>query len=167
MQSWQIDQDARRAAPVSAEGADSPALGRLRILVVDDNVDSAETMAVLLSHGGHEVRTAHDGGEAVNVAEEFTPQVILLDIGLPVRSGHEVARELRKKPWAAGVKIIAMSGWGQDADRKSSREAGFDHHLVKPIDHAELRRLLALADGAGHERSSSVVIVPGSTGFTR
>jgi CheY-like chemotaxis protein len=114
----------------------------LRVLVVDDNVDSAETMALLLGSEGHDVQMAYDGQEALDVAEAFRPHVVLLDIGLPVKSGLEVARALRREPWAAHVTIIAMSGWGRDADRQSTREAGFDHHLVKPIDHDALRRLL-------------------------
>jgi CheY-like chemotaxis protein len=103
----------------------------LRVLVVDDNVDSAETMALLLGCEGHEVRMAHDGQEALDVADAFRPHAVLLDIGLPVRSGLEVARALRCEPWAAHVKIIAMSGWGRESDRQSTREARFDHHLVK------------------------------------
>ena len=114
----------------------------LRVLVVDDNVDSAETMALLLGSEGHDVRMAHDGQEALDVADEFRPHAVLLDIGLPVRSGLEVARMLRREPWAAHVTIIAMSGWGRDTDRQSTFEAGFDHHLVKPVDHDALRRLL-------------------------
>ena len=136
----ETDRFTSSAKPDSADGGNG--VGHLRVLVVDDNVDSAETMAMLLSHLGHSVRTAHDGQEAIDVADDFHPEAILLDIGLPIRSGHDVARELRRRTWAEDAKIIAMSGWGRESDRQSSREAGFDHHLVKPIDHAELRRLL-------------------------
>jgi len=127
---------------VSDERYVQPEPSGLRVLVVDDNVDSAETMALLLGCEGHEVRMAHDGQEALDVANAYRPHAILLDIGLPVRSGLEVAREIRRQPWAAHVTIIAMSGWGRDADRQATFEAGFDHHLVKPVDHDVLRRLL-------------------------
>jgi signal transduction histidine kinase/CheY-like chemotaxis protein len=138
-----IDETARTTATAISNAKDEAnGMSPLRVLVVDDNVDSAETMAMLLTHLGHEVRTAHDGQAAIDVAEDFHPEAILLDIGLPIRSGHDVARELRRRTWAESAKIIAMSGWGRETDRQSSREAGFDYHLVKPIDHAELRRLL-------------------------
>jgi CheY-like chemotaxis protein len=112
------------------------------VLVVDDNVDSAETMGMLLEFMGHEVSTVHDGLEAVAAAEASKPDVILLDIGLPGMSGHEVARTIREQPWSQRTLIVAMSGWGQETDRLRSREAGFDLHLVKPIDQDVLARVL-------------------------
>jgi PAS domain S-box-containing protein len=113
-----------------------------RILVVDDNVDGAESLATLLELYGHEVRTALDGPAALAVADEFRPDVVLLDIGLPGMDGYEVARQLRAREAFRAARLIAMTGWGQDADRERSRQAGFDLHLVKPVDPAELRRVL-------------------------
>lgn len=117
--------------------------GSSRILVADDNVDSAESMALLLNLLGHEVRTAHDGLEALTLAKEFLPTVILLDIGMPKLNGYETCRQLREQPWGEEATIIAMTGWGQDEDRRRSQEAGFTHHLVKPVDPAVLQKLLA------------------------
>jgi CheY-like chemotaxis protein len=106
---------------------------RRRILVVDDNVDAARSLARLLTRlYGQEVRVAHDGPEALAVAEDFGPEVVLLDIGLPGMDGNEVARRLRRKPEFERTLIVALTGWGQEADVARSREAGFDHHLVKP-----------------------------------
>jgi CheY-like chemotaxis protein len=127
-----------RAGPAAVD----PAAGR-RILVVDDNEDSARSLARLLKMTGHEACTAHDGGKAVEVAEQHRPEVILLDIGLPVMNGYDVARAIRGRPWGGDVAIVALTGWGQDADRRRSKESGIDHHLVKPVDPAELERLLA------------------------
>lgn len=118
-------------------------IDRRRILVVDDNLDSAESLAMLLKHAGHEIRTAHDGLEALEAAEAFRPDVILLDIGMPKLNGIEVARRIRKKPWGGSIVLVALTGWGQQEDRARSREAGFDDHLVKPVEHATLTRLLA------------------------
>ncbi len=113
-----------------------------RILVVDDNIDSAESLAMLLEITGHEVRMAHDGREAVNVASAFLPEVILLDIGLPKLNGYEAAREIRQHPWGVKMTLIALTGWGQDEDRQKSKDAGFDSHMVKPVDHIELMKRL-------------------------
>ena len=120
----------------------------LRILVVDDNADAADSMAMLLQFHGHDTRTASDGVQAVTAAELFRPHVVLLDIGLPRMNGHEAACEIRRQPWAKQTALIAMSGWGQDADRQRSRDAGFDHHLVKPVDHDVLGHLLATVEPA-------------------
>ncbi len=114
-----------------------------RVLVVDDNRDSAETLAQLLDLLGHETRTAFDGAEAVACADAFRPDVILLDIGLPVMSGYEVAALIRQRDWSEPVLIVALTGWGQDADRLRSKEAGIDRHLVKPVDPAALQAMLA------------------------
>ena len=92
---------------------------------------------------GHETHTAHDGGEAVEAAEEHRPEVILLDIGLPVLNGYEVARTIRERPWGEEVVIVALTGWGQEEDRRRSKEAGIDHHLVKPVDPAALVKILS------------------------
>jgi CheY-like chemotaxis protein len=92
---------------------------------------------------GHEIRTAYDGLEAVEVVEAFRPDVVLLDIGLPHMNGYEAARAIRQQSWGQSIVLIALTGWGQEEDRRRARDAGFDHHLVKPVDHAALTRLLA------------------------
>jgi signal transduction histidine kinase len=122
--------------------ASSPAASR-RILVVDDERLSAISLGKLLRIKGHEIRTAYDGLEAVQVADEFRPDVVLLDIGLPKMNGYEVAQRIRHQPWGQGMVLIALTGWGQETDRHRSKEAGFDHHLVKPVDTSALLQLLA------------------------
>ncbi|MDB5350101.1 MAG: chemotaxis protein methyltransferase CheR [Planctomycetota bacterium] len=129
-------------APEDETGPAEPAESR-RILVVDDNLDSARTMARLLKLMGHQTCTANDGGEAVEAAEEHRPEVILLDIGLPVLNGYDVARTIRERPWGGEVVIVALTGWGQEGDRLRSQEAGIDHHLVKPVDPAALEKILS------------------------
>ncbi len=114
-----------------------------RILVVDDNVDAAESLALLLRVGQHDVRTAHDGLTALQVAETFRPEVVLLDIGLPRMDGFEVARRLHEQPGMANALLVALTGYGQEEDRRRSHEAGFDRHLVKPADPAALQAILA------------------------
>ncbi len=122
---------------------------RLRILVVDDNVDAASSLAMMLKMMGNEVRTAHDGLEAVETALAFRPDAILLDIGMPKLNGYDACRRIREHPWDRPVTIIALTGWGQEEDKCRSREAGFDYHLVKPIEPATLEKLLAeLESGA-------------------
>ncbi|WP_395056622.1 ATP-binding protein [Polaromonas sp.] len=114
----------------------------LRILVADDNFDSAKSLAMLLMLEGHQTRTAHDGQEALDVAALFKPDAILLDIGMPKLNGYEVCRRLRQLAWGKSIVVIALSGWGQDEDKRRSLEAGIDSHLVKPVDHAALQKLL-------------------------
>jgi signal transduction histidine kinase len=114
-----------------------------RILVVDDERISATSLGRLLKIMGHEIRTAHDGLEAVGVVETFRPDVVLLDINLPKMNGYDAARRIRQQPWGQGMVLIALTGWGQEADRQRARDAGFDHHLVKPVDAATLTQLLA------------------------
>ncbi|MGZ8217151.1 response regulator [Methylomagnum sp.] len=113
-----------------------------RILVVDDNVDSADSMALLLGLDGHDARTAFDGPGALAEAARFLPRVVLLDIGLPGMDGYEVARRMRELPGLRDVLMIAITGYGREDDRARSKEAGFDHHLVKPVDPETLGRLL-------------------------
>jgi len=114
----------------------------LRILVVDDNIDSATTMAALLSLQGHDVRTAHDGARALEEVNRFQPDVAILDIGMPKMNGYTVAKGIRERMGEAQPLLIAVTGWGQDEDRHRSTDAGFDHHLVKPVDPTVLISLL-------------------------
>ncbi|HYR32672.1 MAG TPA: response regulator, partial [Burkholderiales bacterium] len=114
----------------------------LRILVADDNRDAADSLQRVLALYGHEVRVAYDGASAVNVGSEFRPRVAILDIGMPGTNGYDVARALRARQ-GEGVTLVALTGWGQEADRRRSAEAGFDHHLIKPVDPQTLNALLA------------------------
>src|SRR5688572_23890454 len=116
---------------------------RRRILVVDDHRDSARMLGILLDTLGHDVRTAHNGPQAIDDVVAFHPEVVFLDIGLPELDGYEVARRLRAKPEGRALKLIALTGWGHDEDRRRALEAGFDHHVVKPVTAKTLRELLA------------------------
>jgi len=120
----------------------APEAGRFRILVVDDNRDSAASLALMLRIAGHETREAHDGVAAVSAAAEFRPQVVLLDIGLPRMNGYEACRAIRREPWGRDMVLIALTGWGQEQDRLDAQEAGFNLHLVKPVDPAALMKVL-------------------------
>jgi len=113
-----------------------------RILVVDDNLDAAKFLSILLNLTGNEIHTAHDGQEAVEMAEAIRPDVILLDIGLPKLNGYEACSKIRKQPWGKNIIIVALTGWGQEEDRLKSKEAGFNGHMVKPVDHTDLMKLL-------------------------
>jgi CheY-like chemotaxis protein len=128
----------------SAETANKKA----RILVVDDNVDTVRGLERLLKLIGHETARAHDGHEALQLARKFRPEFILLDIGLPGMDGYEVAARMRQEEWCKDAVIVAVSGYGQDEDRRRSTEAGFDHHLIKPIDHDALLSLISPAGNA-------------------
>ena len=112
------------------------------MLIVDDNVDAAEMMAALLELSGHSVRTAFDGPTGLKAALDHPPDVMLLDIGLPGLTGIEVAVRVRRDPALGSVVLVAMTGYGQESDRLRSRDAGFDHHLTKPADFAELEKIL-------------------------
>jgi CheY-like chemotaxis protein len=112
-------------------------------LVVDDESDTADTFFVLLRSWGHEVRVAGDGISALASAVEFLPDVVLLDIGLPEMSGYDVAREIRRRPSLKDLVLVAITGFGQTADRTRAEQAGFDYHLLKPVDPNLLRSLLA------------------------
>jgi PAS domain S-box-containing protein len=136
-----------RAAPTQATIAHRATANPRRILITDDNQDSAESLAGILRINGHDVRTAYDGSRALEIASEFRPEVLFLDIGLPGGlDGYEVARRLRQRPEGSKSMLVALSGYGQEADRKKSQAAGFDHHLVKPADPQEIQRLLAGRD---------------------
>ncbi len=114
-----------------------------RILVVDDNRDSAVSLALMLQIMGHTTRAAHDGLEGLEAARTFHPDVVLLDIGLPRLNGYDVSRRIREQPWGRNMVLIALTGWGQEEDKRRSREAGFNFHMVKPLDPAALEKLLA------------------------
>jgi len=114
-----------------------------RVLVVDDNMDSADMLVMMLQMFGHEVQAAYSGQTALETAVEYQPDFVLLDIGLPDMNGYEVARRLRQQPQTKDVWLVALTGYGQDSDRQRSQEADFDHHLVKPVDPQKLQDLLA------------------------
>jgi CheY-like chemotaxis protein len=114
-----------------------------RMLLVDDNRDSVESLALLLTLTGYEVKTAYDGCEAFEQAAAHRPEVILLDIGLPGMSGYEVCRTIRAEPWGKDMVVIALTGWGRDDDRRRTADAGFSGHLIKPVDYASLMKLLS------------------------
>jgi two-component system, sensor histidine kinase len=126
------------------EGTSGPP--KRRILVVDDNRDAAESLAILLRMLGHDVRTVYDGPQAIAQAEIYRPDLLLLDIGLPGMDGYEVARRLRLEPRASGAKLVALTGYAREEDRRRAQAAGFDYHLVKPVAFESLKKLLAGLD---------------------
>lgn len=134
------------AAP--GTGAAAPSAAR-RALVVDDNPDAADSTAMLVRSAGHEVRLAYDAITALDIAARFRPDVVLLDIGLPDMDGYRLARRLRALDGLERVYLVAVSGYGSPADRTSSREAGIDRHLVKPVDPAALEEVLGCPGGGG------------------
>jgi DNA-binding response OmpR family regulator len=134
--------------PHAAAPTPQPAtLGRRRILVVDDNRDAASSLAMLLELDGHAVVSAHDGQSALAAADSHRPDVALLDIGLPLVDGYEVCRRIRQQPWGRTMILVALTGWGHEEDRARTRDAGFDGHLVKPVNYTDLIALLgAMSD---------------------
>jgi len=131
---------APEAAIAATPGSHAP---RRRVLLADDNIDFANSLASLLGSHGHEVRVVHDGAEALHVAAEFLPEYAFLDIGMPKVHGYEVARRLKANPATAGCVLVAVTGWGQEDDRRRARDAGFDRHMVKPVDPQQLEAILA------------------------
>jgi CheY-like chemotaxis protein len=129
--------------PQGGANQGASASGRRRVLVVDDNRDAAKTLAMILKLNGNESKTAFDGLEALEEGAKFRPDLILLDIGMPNLNGYETARRIRQQPWGKNIMLVALTGWGQDEDRRKSQEAGFDLHMVKPIDPKDLDHLLA------------------------
>ncbi len=119
---------------------------RRRILVVDDNRDAAASLAMMLTLAGQDTRTANDGLEAIELAAAFQPDLVLLDIGLPKLNGYDTCRRMREQPWGKNMVIVAVTGWGQEEDRRRSQAAGFNQHLVKPVEYAALEKLLASSD---------------------
>ena len=135
---------ARAQAAAETGTAASPARpAAVRILIVDDNQDAADTLGMALEMFGCETRIVHSAADALALAPGFTPQVALLDIGLPDMTGYELARRLRRLPGWQRVTLIAATGWGQEKDRQLAFDAGFDHHLTKPIDLERVQQLLA------------------------
>ncbi|HEV3484672.1 MAG TPA: ATP-binding protein [Vicinamibacterales bacterium] len=130
-------------APCDRDPANASANQSLRILVVDDNVDGAEMLAMALSTKGYDTRVAHDGPSALLLADEFQPAIAFLDIGLPVMDGYELAARLRERPGLRDLRLIAVTGYGQESDRRRTGQAGFQHHLVKPVDLQAIEALLA------------------------
>jgi signal transduction histidine kinase/ActR/RegA family two-component response regulator len=138
-----------KASALRAADAQQAPSGQRRILVADDNRDAAESLAMLLEMAGHEVRVAHHGQAALSLAQSFRPDTALLDIGMPDISGYEVAQSLRREPWGAKLLLVALTGWGQDGDKRRAVEAGFDHHLIKPVDPDLLAEMIAKNVPAG------------------
>jgi len=135
---------AATSAEASSTHVDAPpvACGR-RVMVADDNKDAADALAMLLELGGHEVRVAHRGRAALELAQTFRPDVAIIDIGMPDLSGYEVAKELRRESWGTSICLIALTGWGQDDDRQRAKDAGFDRHMTKPVEAWALEELLS------------------------
>ncbi len=134
--------EAHDAAPAPRPDKAASSGVQRRILVVDDNEDAAGTLAMLLRLSGHEVRAVFSGRAALEAGEQFQPHIILTDLGMPGMSGIEVAKAVRQRDWGRNISLVAVSGWGQEEDKRTTREAGFDHHLVKPVEAADLLRLL-------------------------
>jgi PAS domain S-box-containing protein len=151
------------ATPAEASATDvaAPPVARgRRVMVADDNKDAADALAMLLELGGHEVRVAHRGRAALELAQTFRPDVAIIDIGMPDLSGYEVAKELRRQSWGTGICLIALTGWGQDDDRRQAKDAGFDRHMTKPVEAWALEELLvngnvAAAGSAGPAHRST------------
>jgi len=132
----------KRQQPTSglANGHARPISSR-RVLIADDNRDAAETLGMFLNLSGHEVHLAHSGAEALEATKQLRPDVAVLDIGMPDLSGYEVANRIRREPWGTQITLIALTGWGQDEDKRRAHAAGFDHHCTKPVDPADLERI--------------------------
>ena len=140
-------------AEKSGPGVESSSQPQRRVLIVDDNHDSADSLAMLMELTGNKTYMAHDGVEAFEAIERHRPEVVLLDIGLPGLDGHEVCRRVRKQPWGKDIVMIALTGWGQEDDRRRSEEAGFNGHLVKPVDYDKLLELLEVESNVKEKRA--------------
>lgn len=134
--------DEVRADDAPSAPAPQQTAGPARVLIADDNEDAATMLGMFLELCGCEVAIAHDGRTAVELAERFRPKLAVIDLGMPHLNGFDCARELRRRAWCDDVLLVALTGWGQDQDRMRSREAGFDHHLVKPVEPDVISQLL-------------------------
>jgi signal transduction histidine kinase len=152
------------AAAISVGDTQSVPDAKRRVMVVDDSVDGAESMSILLEMLGHDVRVMYDGAAAISTAGEFKPEVVLLDIGLPGIDGYQVARALRAEPATAGALLIALTGYGQESDRQRTRDAGFDHHLVKPASLDDIERVIAADGASGMPRNPGTPVQSDATG---
>ncbi len=133
------------------DGAPGESTQPRRILLVDDSVDAAEAMSMLLETVGHEVRVMHDGPSALAIVDDFAPEVVILDIGLPGMSGFDVARELRTRAVTKTALLIALTGYGADSDKQATRDEGFDHHLVKPVSFTAIETVIATSFSGGQK----------------
>ncbi len=149
-----LSKEAAGSEPPPPTGTPDAVSTSCRVLVVDDNKAAASMLAMAVEMFGHQTQTANDGKVAVSIAAEFLPNIVLMDIGMPIMNGYEAAQHIRRQPWGEGIILVALTGWGQDEDKLRSKAAGFDYHLVKPADPSELRKLLAdvapLADQHHH-----------------
>jgi CheY-like chemotaxis protein len=127
----------------ATDGASGESRRARRVLLVDDSVDAAEAMSMLLETLGHEVRVMHDGPSALAMVDDFAPEVVILDIGLPGMNGFDVAREMRTRATTKTALLIALTGYGADSDRQQALDAGFDHHLVKPVSFTAIEAVMA------------------------
>jgi CheY-like chemotaxis protein len=132
------------------------------VLVVDDNIDAAVSLGMLLKLAGQEVRVAYDGATALRQAVDFRPELILLDIGMPIMDGYEVCRRLRREAGLEKTTVVALTGWGQDEDRRRSHEAGFNHHIVKPVEPSVLERLIEGLESDPREAGNATQQEPSS-----
>jgi CheY-like chemotaxis protein len=137
-----VSREAAPASPHKPGSRDDQPAGRRRVLIADDNRDSADSLAIMLSLMGHETQATYDGATVIEKAEAYNPDVILLDLGMPVIDGYEAARRIREQGWSNGVVLVALTGWGQEEDRVRAREAGFNFHLTKPANPHALGELL-------------------------
>jgi two-component system, OmpR family, response regulator len=128
---------------MTTDGLDGTPAQTRRVLLVDDSIDAAEAMSMLLETLGHQVRTMYDGPSALAMCDEFAPEVVILDIGLPGMNGFEVAKAMRLRPATQTALLIALTGYGDESDRKKARDAGFDHHLVKPVSFTAIEAVIA------------------------
>src|SRR4029077_7394310 len=136
------EKEKAHGSPTTGEAAAAPTTSSHRILIVDDNKDAADSMALLVETAGHSARTAYDGHQALDLASAFAPDVLLLALGVPGLNGFEIARRIRRQPWGKTVALIAVTGWGQEQDRLGTAEAGFAAPFIKPGGHADLLSVL-------------------------
>jgi PAS domain S-box-containing protein len=144
-------QAAQNPAQSADTGREQAKVASMKILVADDNVDGANSLRLLFQHNGHQVRMAHDGRAALEQAKDFQPELILLDIGMPGMDGYEVCRQIRSQDWGQKITLVALTGWGQSTDKQQAYEAGFDHHLTKPVKIGELEALLQNQNWRGRQ----------------